>query len=785
METLRLAGLVVMLLGALAAAESVPGAVILRGGERIAYVDAGSALAAAQAGDEVLLAAGVHRGPLVLDRSRLILRGELGAVVDGTRTDWLPLWTPEPACGPHAWASPISFRPDVVTMDGRMMIDVREGRGGLAVHAMGVGRVGRSVLGAIFTYLPGQEKNEAGRLIISFAGPDDPARHRIAASPKDTAVVAIRGADDCIVEGLIITGGRSGVRLEATQGSVVRRCLVMGCDYGIHLGKGAAACRILGNDVTLHADAMNGNCDPDTGKAGDDVWHAHKDFGTYDKIAIYADNAGRGNEVAGNYLYDVWDGIATNNDIPDLNAHLAHLAAGGTVDANRDLWVHHNRVDLAMDDALSPCASLMGNRWHSNIITRAGCAVRFKSIDLGPFHFFDNVLIDNSDGLRIYRSAPPSAVVVIHNNLIIHPGGVVYLKVDARGTPAYRVYNNLFVAERPFSCGGGDAVPPSYVADCNLYTCKRGDLPTQQERDHNSLFATMPQFVDPTTGNWHLVPGSPGTAVGLPFASFPVATALPEGWIAPAKPDIGLLHIAPELVPHRPVSGLWEAADAAYGLRERRPEDTITGSERWQQLGSGGFLVAPPVGGTISSITVLRAADRGKKQWKVEAVAGDGAVLASASGGPPGMRAITLPLSTAQSGIIEVRIDDQDSARWRVDTAGGGSRVGLRTGKQVGLCKFDGGAWVFTVDVPTAGDGLAYTFERDFDAAFGLALVDADGVRSELPTSGRLAPGTVGQLHLTFTKRADFTAGTGDQVLWLAQDQPRVVQRSRWPRPIY
>lgn len=786
---------VCLLVALLPAAEGLlapaAGATLLRGGQSIPCGDAAAALAQAAEGDVVLLARGSHRGPLLLAKSHLTLRGDPGARIDASEPAWTPVWRPEPGYGPQAWSSPLPFEPAMLWLDGRGMIDVRESRGGLALHAFGVGRAGRAPLGAIFTWLAKER-----RVVVSFPGPVRPQERSITAARDGVAAITVRGADGCLVEGLIVTGGREGVTLEATRGSTVRGCLVYACDVGIRLGRGASACRVLGNDVTLHADGLNANCDPSSGLAGDDVWGAHKNYGTYDKTGIAADDAGAGNEIAGNWLYDVWDGIENGNAVgkAGVRAHIEALQRGGTAEANRGLQVHHNRIDLAMDDALSPGNDQMEHRWYSNVVTRARCAVRFKSPDIGPFHFFDNLLLDNSDGLRLYKSTPACAIVVIHNNLVVHPDGVIYHKMESvpwddpgllqsmpRGTPGFHLYGNIFVGERQFTWQGQE-VPPDFAADRNLFTCARSPLPALQAKDAGSLFSVTPEFADPAAGDWRLKAGSPGLGAGMPFAAFPVPASLPVGWTPPERPDMGLLRIDPGLTPRGPVSGLWQLAAGELGLGERRPEDLVLPAERWLLLGRGAFVVE---GAGLAGVDLLRAADRAKGAWKVEAVAADGSVLASVAGGPPGLQTIPLRFTVPAAGRVTIRVEDANESRWRVREAAG-LRIGIVGAANLRLAKYDGSPYALLSEQPESGTEIRVALRRDFaEGPCRIGIGHPDGSRGEIvpdvPAALRLA-GTC-RLDAEFAKRAELDWPAGE-VLWLAE-QRRVPLRSRWPKPAY
>lgn len=544
-------------------------------GASIPFPDARSAVAAARTGDVVLLGPGTHRGPLVLTNASVTIRGEDGACVNANDPSWTPRWEKAPQFGRLAFASPIPFEPVTVTVDDRVMIDARASRGGLVLHDKGLDQDSRIPLQGVFTYLAKEH-----RLIVSFPDGSDPAGRRIEAAPVDTTAVAVRGADNCRIERLIVTGGETGIGLEHTQGSVVDHCLVYSVDTCIQFGKGASSCRALSCDLTMNPDALNLDCDQlNVGKA---VWHAHKHVGTYDKHAVLAEQAGDNNEVAGSYLYNMWDGVENDSGVSreDVAAHYSNQVFKGIAEFNRGLKIHHNRLDLAMDDALEPGDELVDNQWFANVITRARCAARFKTVALGPFYFYDNVVLDSGNCLRLYKSMPACATVYIFNNVIRHKTGIIYLKVDdvcwsdpwlartmPRGTPGFRIFNNVFVCTTAFANTDGGTVAPNFVADYNLYTAATTPAYPTNGLDPHSLFGASPVFADVTNGNWRLATNSPGKGAGCALSAF--CPKLPPELAARAgerAPDLGVPGID---APRGPVSGLWQLAQTSINLGER------------------------------------------------------------------------------------------------------------------------------------------------------------------------------------------------------------------------
>ncbi|MFG0247426.1 MAG: hypothetical protein ACF8OB_00960, partial [Phycisphaeraceae bacterium JB051] len=356
---------------------------IIRQGQTITFTSASQAIAKAQRGDVIELGAGTHAGPLVLDKANLTLQAKPGVIarVNGNDANWKPQWKRAPEFGATAWQSPIDFEPVTMSINQRVMIHATESRGGLLVHDNGVGRGGRLPLHSVFTFRQSQRD-----VIVSFATDINPNQQTIEAAQEGRCAIDIR-ADHCVVRHLIANGGKAAINLQDTTGSVVEHCLAYGADIGIRLTQGATQCKILRCDVTWNQDAMSIDCDTNSGLAGDDVWMAHKRFGTYDKWGILAFRAGPNNEISGNYVYDTWNGIQNETGISkeDIAAHYQENIFKGISNFNVGLKVHHNRVDLTMDDALEPGGDLKDNHWYSNLVTRARCAARLKAIAIGPF----------------------------------------------------------------------------------------------------------------------------------------------------------------------------------------------------------------------------------------------------------------------------------------------------------------------------------------------------------------------------------------------------------------
>ncbi|MBN2711773.1 MAG: right-handed parallel beta-helix repeat-containing protein [Planctomycetes bacterium] len=771
--------------------------VIERNGEEISFPTAREALAAAQDGDKITLGPGTHRGPLLINKS-ITLKGEPGAHVDANSDEWKPVWTKAGQYGDYAYTSPIGFQPVTVTINHRVMTDVTEARGGLEVHAKGVGRNGRQPLHGLFTWMEKEKK-----LLVSFASDLDPDKQIIEAAPKGTTALKVDGADNCVIENLIITGGRNGILLTNTKDSTAKNCLIYSCDIGVCIGKGASESKVLSNDITWNADGMNIDCDPSTGLIGDDVWKANKQTGTYDKWGVLIESAGDNNEVAYNYIYDVWDGIENGNGVSknEIAKYYEENVFKGIAKLNRGLKVHHNRVDLAMDDALEPGNDLPDNQWYSNVISRARCAVRFKTCSAGPFYFYDNILFDCSDGLRIYKSSPENALVYIYHNQINHPDGIVYHKTNSvawddkwikehmrLGTPGFHLYNNIFVSEDHFSNRHGE-VEPDFKADHNLYTAPKNPTLLIRGIDKDSIFDAAPVFLDPKNNNWELAEGSTGKGAGLDLSKLEAKLPLPEGYAAKGDPDIGVLDIAPEKTPRGPISGLWKIAEKPLFLGERKAEDYSLDPVRWVRLEKGEFRIDNLPQQETLNFQVFRAPLGGEAGFTITVLNDKGEKVAEHKGEKSGeIRKVPISAPIADTAYLRVLVEDKSNPQWRIIGIPQ-QRIAIKLDTQTIFRKYDGGRLVLDYPVADGTDSFKVKLTQLYSGGACLAqYVAPDGTEHNINADGVVpTKGLAGNYRLlvTFTKRTSIAVEGPSPYVILPSDQESMPLKKRWGKPAF
>lgn len=771
---------------------------VVRDGQTFGSPSAMAALKHAQRGDIIKLGAGTHQGPLILDTPNITLCGKVGTLVrvNGNDATWQPSWQRALEYGSFAWRSEIPFEPVTMSIDQRAMIHATESRGGLSVHAQGAGRGGRTPLRGVFTYLASQKQ-----VVVSFASDLQPSEHDIEAARKGSNAIVVQ-ADNCTVRNLIATGGDAAILLTHTSESVVDHCLVYAANAGIRVGQNATRCKVSHCDITWNQDAVSLDCDRETGLAGDDVWITHKRFGTYDKWGIEIDRAGPDNEVCYNYVYDVWNGIQNSNGVSKdaTAAHYRDHVFKGISTHNVGLKVHHNRVDLTMDDALEPGNELVDNHWYSNVVTRARCAARFKTIEMGPFYFYDNTLLQCGDGLRLYKTAPKQATVFIFNNVVEHPNGIIYHKVDdvawgdawlrknlKRGTPGFALFNNLFICEQPFANQAGSTVTPNFKSDFNLYTASHDPAMILRGFDKHSLFNAHPQFVDPSQGNYALSKNSVGQQRGINIASqIPHAVNLPIS--NTLQPSMGRLNIDADQTPRGPVSGLWYIAQNPLNLGERDITYYRQEPMRWVSTKQQSYRITEHTDDKPIVVKLVSAQRSRKTKYTVRLTDAKGKELDRQQGPTAtGKAQITLKISANAHLPATLELHDGAILDWRVVITSNNASLEIDASKLLNLRKYDGGSYRFIYRVtPENTSPFAIHFAKRYNDKCAIRMTNPQA-QTSLITSGQVIhpQGQVGlyQFDFNFTKKADIRLEATMPYLVIPMNQPVGQPKVQWGKP--
>lgn len=539
---------------------------VISNGKTKAYPTPAKALAKARSGDTVVIADGFWQGGLKMTVPNVTLKGSRNTVICAGTEVPAKAWKPAPEAGNNAWKAPVNKVPANVVCNGRLLLELHPANGNGALNykeimKYGVAGTGRVLLGGIFSY-----DRKSKMLTVSLPDTDDIAKCRIFVSGrgKDALTVA---ADNCVVSDLTLLGGEAGVAFRKCSGSEVHHVFAVANNNGIMFTDDCSNCSAHHCDVTLNPDSFTCNAQFGPSSAVWDVWLAHKRVGSWDKTGIALFWAGSGNKVYCNTVYNHWNGIHCGTNPKTWNKGLKEyyynniLPQKGRV--NQAAWVFNNRVDLCIDDALEPAGDVQDQQWYSNVVTRAHCGIRIKTVDIGPLYIYDNDVSGCLDGIRFFKNlTEPAQVYVIHNRLrhraahtfaaveTIPLKGVLGDKVPG-GVRGGHMHNNLYLAD----CYTAQFPPKGtalFTASNNAYTCSRpAELPAELEKD--SRFALD---IKDSSEVCKDVSAMPLSKEFLPCSK--------RGKYA------GLLNIAPEKTPQSFISGRYQDAAKVLDLKLRK-----------------------------------------------------------------------------------------------------------------------------------------------------------------------------------------------------------------------
>ncbi|WP_052361722.1 right-handed parallel beta-helix repeat-containing protein [Geminisphaera colitermitum] len=489
-----------------------------------------AALDRAKAGDTVRLRKGVYRERVVFKNSGrhgvpVTLEGEPGAVLDGSHAVTLD-WQPAPDIAPGVYRAALALKTRHVVADGRSVTMLRDNwvqpgraRRGEAweypkLFRDGVGVSGWEVVGGLALY-----RFKEKELFIRFRGDRDPRRMDITVGPPpEHPIILIDGVDRCVVRGLTLRNASGGVRIVHSLGSVVEGCVIGPVEDGIVLGSGADRATLRFNEIFWNPLGENRPKAPNS----IDHWTANKRGGWGDKRGINLIRSAGGHRIHDNHIHHHWDGISV---------------ADGDRRFDRGLRIHHNRIEILVDDGLETQGGQEDCHWHDNFIQGTLCAIRLKAPDYGPLYIYRNILWDNREDIRNFGvkgwkhifnaetgkweqthsghgspEALPARVYVYHNTGTA-PAAITSNGVTDIGLPNYHYFNNLFWAMRWHRASDSVAVNPNWQGDYNVYV-RRGDMPawdTSEADAHSfgidlhSLFTTGdPGFRDAAAGDFSL-----------------------------------------------------------------------------------------------------------------------------------------------------------------------------------------------------------------------------------------------------------------------------------------
>lgn len=400
------------------------------------------AIATAKVGDTLVIEPGIYHERVRVEK-KLTLRGEAGAVLDGT----VPLkseWTAAVGMA-GVFVTESKNRPEGLLVDGKFIAEIRFDRAQKSgewhwqtLLAKGPPLGGFKHIRALWMHHPKEKKIY---LRLEDGAAPDKAALTVVMSGKPMIEIA---AEAVVVEGLMLRGGAEAVMLgEGAKDCVVRRCRVTSYENaGIMITGGASHCTVEDCDITRGAfeewrATTENRCE------NYEIWRIHKDVGKYDRVGIEIIRAGTGNRILRNHLDRVFDGICLgDSSVESLDKPLVDPNHG------RGTEIAENVIENTRDSGIELGVGCIDVNVHHNILRHTHGGLRFKLPRIGPVFIHHNHLIDGTPfNIWFSMDSSPAEGYIYHNTIT---GGadaaLVYSSFNAKrdfATPKWHVLNNL------------------------------------------------------------------------------------------------------------------------------------------------------------------------------------------------------------------------------------------------------------------------------------------------------------------------------------------------------
>ena len=404
----------------------------------------GEAIAAATAGDALILGPGVHHERVRVNKP-LSIRAEPGAILDGSsplRADWSAV-----ADMKDVFAAPSDKRPEGLLVDGKFIAEIRFDRAQESgdwhwrtLLAKGTPLSGFNHIRAVWMHHPKEKK-----IYARLENGASPADVKLTAVMSGKPLVEI-AAEGVVVQGVALRGGADAIKLtEGAKSCVIRRCKVMSYEgTGILITGGASNCTVEDCEITRGA-FEEWQATRENRRENYEIWRIHKDVGKYDRVGIDLLHAGAGNRILRNHLDRVFDGIC----IGDSGAESLDKPLPDP-DHGRGTEIAENVIENTRDSGIELGVGCIDVHVHHNTLRHTHGGLRFKLPRIGPVFIHHNRLIDGTPfNIWFSMDSSPAEGYVYHNTI---EGGddaaLVYSSFNTtRGfaTPKWRFLNNLAV----------------------------------------------------------------------------------------------------------------------------------------------------------------------------------------------------------------------------------------------------------------------------------------------------------------------------------------------------
>ena len=400
------------------------------------------AITSANAGDTLVLAPGVYQERVHLEK-QLTLRGETGAIIDGT-TPLKAEWSAAEGMD-KVFVTASKTRPEGLLVNGKFIAEIRFDRAQESgewqwqtLLTKGPPLGGFKHIRALWMYHP-KEKRIYLRL-EDGAAPDKAALSAVMSS-KPLIEIAAAGV---VVEDLTLRGGTEAVTLTTgVKDCVIRRCKVTSYEgAGIAITGGASNCTVEDCDITRGA-FEEWRATNESRRENYEIWRIHKDVGKYDRVGIELIRAGTNNRILGNHLDRVFDGICVGDSSAEsLDKSLPDPHHG------RGTEIAENVIENTRDSGIELGVGCIDVNVHHNTLRQTHGGLRFKLPRIGPVFIHHNHLIDGTPfNIWFSMDSSPAEGYIYHNTIT---GGsdaaFVYSSFNATrdfATPKWHFLNNL------------------------------------------------------------------------------------------------------------------------------------------------------------------------------------------------------------------------------------------------------------------------------------------------------------------------------------------------------
>lgn len=449
-----------------------------------------NAITAASPGDTLILEPGVYHENIRIDK-KLTLRGEPGAILDGT-TPMTARWSPAGDLE-NTYVTDLGKLPYGLLSDGKFLPEIRYDRakkdGPLnwrTLFAKGMPLAGYTRIRALWMYHPEERK-----IYLRFGTGTAPENASLSLVPAEGPLLEIKGPG-VTVEGLTLRGGKTGIKLDAAVGSVIRRCTITSFENtGILITSGSSDCTVEECSIT-RGSFEEWSPVLEKGREGYEIWQLHKQVGRYDRIGINLLRAGTNNRILRNRLDRVFDGINIGDPgVESLDKPLIDP------DHGRGTEIAHNTIEHTRDSGIELGVGCIDVEVHHNTLRQTHGGLRFKLPRIGPVFIHHNHLIDGEPfNIWFSMDSSPAEGYIYHNT--IERGGdaaITYSSFNALrdfATPKWHYINNLAISPRggPFRHGRG--TPPRDFIDSNNIVTKDPDAAIDAGKDLSTYYHGKP-----------------------------------------------------------------------------------------------------------------------------------------------------------------------------------------------------------------------------------------------------------------------------------------------------